>query len=192
MNMRSFEDYCWRDLLTEDMEHVYSAYERDRTVRPGSAIVVIHPDDGIMIAAQTDWADAALRLVDEARTQGLPVVHSVPTGSVPSAQIKPAPNEAICRRVCDSAFLFSDLEAVLTRARAKGLVICGAPMSGAVRATAVEAKSFGHKSAIAEEAIGDEASLLLKIALFDVAHKYADVMSLDEMLTVLRDSSSSR
>lgn len=190
--MRSFEDYCWRDLLTEDMERVYSAYQRDRTVKPGSAILVIHPDDGTAIAAQAGWADAALRLVKEARTQGLPVIHSVPAGSSPSPQIKPGPNEAICRRACDSAFLFSDLEAVLTRARAKGLIICGAPMSGAVRATAVEAKSFGHKTAIAEETIGDEASLLLKVALFDVAHKYADVMSLDEMLTVLSYSSSAR
>jgi len=190
--MRSFEDYCWRDILTADMERVYSAYQRDRMVKAGSAILVIHPEDGAMITAQAGWADAALHLVEAARAQGLPVVHSVPGASSLSAQIKPAPNEAICRRACDSAFLFSDLEAVLTRARAKGLVICGAPMSGAVRATAVEAKSFGHKTAIAEEAIGDEASLLLKIALFDVAHKYADVMSLDEMLTVLRDSSSAR
>lgn len=190
--MRSFEDYCWRDLLTEDMERVYSAYQRDRTVKPGSAILVIHPDDGIAIAAQPNWADATLLLLEEVRAQGLPVVHSVSAGSSPSARIKPASNEAICQRACDSAFLFSDLEAVLTRARAKGLVICGAPMSGAVRATAVEAKSFGHKTAISEETIGDEASLLLKVALFDVAHKYADVMSLDEMLTVLRDSSSIR
>lgn len=190
--MRAFEDYCWRDILTADMALVYSAYERERSVNPGSAVLVIHPDQSLAVTAQADWAEAAQRLVDAARAQGLSVVHSVTAGSVPSAHIKPMPNETICERASDSAFLLSNLEAVLTRARAKGLVICGAPMSGAVRATAVEAKSFGHMTAIAEEAIGDEASLLLKVALFDVAHKYADVMSLDEMLPLLRASSKPR
>jgi hypothetical protein len=70
--------------------------------------------------------------------------------------------------------------------------IIHAPTSGAVRATAVEAKSFGHKAAVAEDATGDEASLLHKIALFDIAHKYADVMSLEELLLELRTSSNSR
>jgi hypothetical protein len=187
--MRAFEDYCWRDILTADMTLVYSAYERERTVKPGSAVLVIHPEDSLTITAQADWANAAQKLVDAARAQGLPVVHSVMAGAKPSAHIKPAPGEAICQRASDSAFLMSNLEAILTRAHAKGLIICGAPMSGAVRATSVEAKSFGHKTAIAEEAIGDEASLLLKVALFDVAHKYADVMSLDEMLPLVRASS---
>jgi nicotinamidase-related amidase len=187
--MREFEDYCWRDILTADMALVYSAYERERTVNPGSAVLVIHPDNSLAIMAQPDWAKAAQKLVDAARAQDMPVVHSVRAGATPSAHITPAPGEAICLRASDSAFLMSNLEAILTRARAKGLIICGAPMSGAVRATSVEAKSFGHKTAIAEETIGDEAALLLKVALFDVAHKYADVMSLDEMLPLVRASS---
>ncbi|MDO9413283.1 MAG: isochorismatase family protein [Pseudolabrys sp.] len=186
--MRAFEDYCWRDILTPDMTLVYSAYERERSVNAGSAVLVIHPDGNLDITAQPGWAKAAQKLVDAARAQGLPIVHSVVPGSDLSV-IEPAPNEAICQRASDSAFLLSNLEAILTRARAKGVIICGAPMSGAVRATAVEAKSFGHKTAIAEETIGDEASLLLKVALFDVAHKYADVMSLDEMLPLVRASS---
>ena len=190
--MRGFEDYCWRDLLTDDMARIYAAYHRDRTVTADSAVVVVHPGAGFAATAQPDWASAALRLVEEARAQGLTVVHSVPPGAKPSPGVPPRPNEAVCPRPCESAFFFSELEAVLKRARAKGVVICGAPTSGAVRATAVEAKSFGHKTAIAEEATGDEATLLHKVALFDMAHKYADVMSLDEMLSALRVSSNSR
>jgi isochorismate hydrolase len=161
-------------------------------VRPGSAILVIHPGHDFVATAQPNWEEAVLRLVEEARAQGLPVVHSVPPAAKPSSRVAPKPNEAVCSRPCDSAFFFSELEGILTRARAKGIVICGAPMSGAVRATAVDAKSFGHKAAVAEEATGDEATLLHKVALFDVAHKYADVMSLDEMLVALRISSNSR
>ena len=190
--MRSFEDYSWRDILTADLERVYSAYQRERTVKPGSAILVVHPDRSVVVRARSNWTDAALRLVEEARAQRLAVIHSIPKGSNPTSPLTPTANEVTCVRACDSAFLFSDLEAVLTRAHAKGVIVCGAPMSGAVRATVVEAKSYGHKTAIAEETVGDEAQLLLKVALFDVAHKYADVMSLDELLPALRISSNSR
>jgi maleamate amidohydrolase len=76
---------------------------------------------------------------------------------------------------------------VLTRVSVDGLIICGAPTSGAVRASAVEANSFGFKAAIAEESRGDEAALFHKIALFDIAHKNADVMSLEELVTFLED-----
>jgi hypothetical protein len=190
--MRAFEDYCWRDLLTEDMVRIYAAYHRDRMVRPESAVIVVHPPDGFAVKAQPDWNVAAVRLVEEARAQRLTVVHSVPPGAEPLAGLRPKSGETVCPRPCESAFFFSNLEAVLTRARAKGVIICGAPTSGAVRATAVEAKSFGHKSAIAEETTGDEATLLHKVALFDIAHKYADVMSLEEMLSALRLSSNSR
>jgi hypothetical protein len=46
----------------------------------------------------------------------------------------------------------------------------------------VEGKSFGYKVAIAEDAVGDVSSFLHKVALFEIAHKYADVMSLDELI----------
>jgi isochorismate hydrolase len=38
---------------------------------------------------------------------------------------------------------------------------------------------------MAEETVGDESDFLHKMALFDVAHKYADVMSLEELLAQL-------
>jgi nicotinamidase-related amidase len=174
------------------MTRIYSAYQREREVRPGSAVLVIHPPSTIAVTAQPGWDRAAATLVEEARAQGLPVIHSIPTGAAPAAGVQPKPGELVCGRPCESAFFFSELEAILKRTRAQGVVICGAPMSGSVRATAVDAKSFGHKTAIAEEATGDEATMLRKIALFDVAHKYADVMSLDELLAGLRTSSNTR
>jgi len=45
--------------------------------------------------------------------------------------------------------------------------------------------SYGYKVAIVEETVGDESGFLHKMALFDVAHKYADVMSLEELLAQL-------
>lgn len=186
--MRDFEDYCWRDLLTAEMVSIYSAYHRERTVRPESALVVVHPPRGLEIGAGT-WCENVRRVSDAFRNLGLAVIHSVRPGESCDERLGARPDETICTRTTESAFLFTDLEAHLTRARARGVVLCGAPMSGALRATAVEAKSFGYKTAIPEDSTGDEAALLRKVALFDVAHKYADVMTTDEIIEVLTKSS---
>jgi nicotinamidase-related amidase len=179
--MRAFEDYGWRDILTGDMERIYSAYHRERGVAPRSALIIIHPQRGFRATIQPDWLKAVDQLARRVRALGQTVIHSVPTKSDPYPDIDVRPSDPVCRRPCESAFLFADMEPVLTRSAASGVIVCGAPTSGAVRATAVEAKSFGYRTAIAEETVGDEAALLHKVALFDIAHKYADVMSLDEM-----------
>lgn len=180
--MRSFEDYCWRDIVSDEMVHIFSAYHRERSVPKRSALIVVHPAKDFVATVQPDWPLAARRIAETARRLGLAVIHSVPAGASPVTQLPALENEPVCRRPCDSAFLFTDLEAILTRSGSSGIVVCGAPTSGAVRVTAVEGKSYGYKVAIAEEATGDQAALLHKIALFDVAHKYADVMSADELL----------
>lgn len=182
--MRDFEDYCWRDLLTPDMVKIYSAYHRERMVRSHPALVMIHPPAGFA-AIGSEWPAAVRRLGDAMRQLGLPVIHSVRPGEQCDERFGARTDEVISYRTTESAFLLSDLEAHLTRAGANGVVLCGAPMSGALRATAVESKSFGYKTAIAEDATGDEATLLRKVALFDAAHKYADVMTADEIITLL-------
>ena len=164
--MRDFEDYCWRDLVDDEVRHIYSPYVRSRAVGKRPALLVIHGP----------LPDPAKRLIEEFRRRKLPVVHS---GTVDAG------GEPACPRPCESAFFSTDLERMLKRLGARSLVVCGAPTSGAVRASAVEGKSFGYKVALAEETVADETAFLHKMALFDMAHKYADVMSLDELLAQL-------
>jgi nicotinamidase-related amidase len=164
--MRDFEDYCWRDLVDDEVRHIYSPYVRNRAVGKRPALLVIHGP----------LPEGAKRLIDEFRRRKLPVVHS---------GVWEEKGEAVCPRPCESAFFSTDLERILKRLGAKSLVVCGAPTSGAVRASAVEGKSFGYKVAVAEEGVADEAAFLHKIALFDMAHKYADVMSLEELVAQL-------
>lgn len=185
--MRDFEDYCWRDLLTPEMAKIYSAYHRERMVRSYPALVMIHPPAGFA-ATDDGWPETVRRLGDAMRQLGLPVIHSVKPGEQCDERFGARAGEVVSYRTTESAFLLSDLEAHLTRAGANGVVLCGAPMSGAVRASAVESKSFGYKTAIAEDATGDEATLLRKVALFDAAHKYADVMTADEIIALLTQS----
>ena len=176
--MRDFEDYCWRGVITPEIEHIYSPYLRDRAVGQSPALLVIHP--GTPVAG--DWTAAAAGLIAEARERGVPVVHSLPPGAAQDAALAPREAEPVSPRPCESAFFSSDLERVLTRLDAQSLVICGAPTSGAVRASSVEGKSFGYRVALAEETVGDTVQMLHRLALFDIAHKYADVMSAEELL----------
>jgi nicotinamidase-related amidase len=176
--MRDFEDYCWRGLITPGIEYIYSPYVRDRSVGPRPAVLVIHPSG----AVPGPWSETARRLVGTARERGIPVVHSLPPGASPLPALAPREAEPVSPRPCESAFFSSDLERVLTRLDAQSMVICGAPTSGAVRASAVEGKSFGYRVALAEESVGDVSSMLHRLALFDIAHKYGDVMALDELL----------
>ena len=46
-------------------------------------------------------------------------------------------------------------------------------------------RSFGYRVAIAEETVGDVSMFLHKVALFEIARKYADVMSLEELVNQL-------
>jgi nicotinamidase-related amidase len=182
--MRDFEDYCWRELLTPDMVKIYAAYHRERSLSSRPALVVIHPPSGF-ISLGAEWYDGVRKLCGATRWLELAVIHSVRPGEACDARLGALPGEVVCYRTTESAFLLSDLEAHLTRSRSNGVILCGAPTSGALRATAVESKSFGYKTAIAEDATGDEASLLRKMALFDAAHKYADVMTADEIVEIL-------
>jgi len=183
--MKSFEDYCWRDILTEDMERIYSAYQRERSVAPRTALVIIHPSADFKPKIGLNWIEQINLLAAYHRDRGQAVVHSVPKLSTPLAEINRKSTDLICSRPCESAFMFSELEPFLTKTDSTGVIVCGAPTSGAVRATAVEAKSFGYKTAIPEDAVADSASLLHKTALFDVAHKYADVMQSEELIVLM-------
>jgi nicotinamidase-related amidase len=179
--MRDFEDYCWRDYVTDEVREIYSAYVRERAVGPRPALLVVHPGEAVC----GEWHAPAAQLLEAARTRALPVLHSVPPGTSALAALRPRDSEALAQRPCESAFFSSDLDRRLRRAGARSVVICGGPSSAALRATAVEAKSWGYKVAIAEETAGDRSALLHAIALFDLAHKYADVMSLEELLAQL-------
>jgi len=186
--VRDFEDYCWRDLVDDEVRHIYSPYVRERGVGRLPALLVVHPGSAPSGAA---WQAPAAKLAAHMRALGRPVLHSLPPGATPEGTLAPVAGEVVCARPCESAFFSSDLERALRRAGAGSLVICGAPSSGALRASAVEGKSYGYKVAIAEETVGDESSFLHRIALFDVAHKYADVMSLDELFAALDALSAS-
>ncbi len=67
----------------------------------------------------------------------------------------------------------------------KSVIVCGESTSGCVRASCVDAHSSGLHVSLVEECTYDRHELVHKMNLFDLHHKYADVMHLDEVLAHL-------
>ncbi|HEV7963043.1 MAG TPA: N-carbamoylsarcosine amidohydrolase [Actinoplanes sp.] len=84
-----------------------------------------------------------------------------------------------------SCFFGTDLAARLVSRRVDTLIIAGCTTSGCVRATAVDACSYGFHTIVVEEAVGDRAALPHAASLFDIDAKYGDVVGLEETLAYL-------
>ena len=73
----------------------------------------------------------------------------------------------------------------LRRLGVESLIICGESTSGCVRASTVDAYSYGFHSVVVEECTYDRSMVNHKVNLFDLHHKYADVMHADEVVAHL-------
>jgi maleamate amidohydrolase len=151
------------------------------------------------------------RLFAAARAAGLPIFYS--TGDVRSEsrpafvsatkrvkpsldpsdyairpEFKPQPGDVVITKQRASAFYGTPLAAHLTQLGIQTLIVCGESTSGCVRASAVDAYSHGYHVVLAEECCFDRSILSHKVNLFDLHHKYADVMHVDEVVAHLAKS----
>lgn len=107
---------------------------------------------------------------------------AIPEGAFAIADnFKPADGDLIVYKKRASGFFGTPLIAHLIQNGIDGLIICGETTSGCVRATAVDAYSYGFHAVLVEECCFDRSLLSHKINLFDLHHKYADVMHLEEV-----------
>ena len=81
-----------------------------------------------------------------------------------------------------SAFVGTPLIPQLNQMGVDSLIVCGESTSGCVRASVVDGYSNGIHVTIAEECVFDRHELSHKICLFDLHHKYADVMHTDKII----------
>ncbi len=155
--------------------------------------------------------DATNRLLVPARRAGIPIVFSTVAYDVElqeagiwvrkipankwlvegsewvevDKRLEQRPNETTLVKKYASCFFGTDLAARLVSRRVDTLIITGCTTSGCVRATAVDACSFGFHTIVVEEAVGDRAALPHAASLFDIDAKYGDVVGLDETLGYL-------
>lgn len=90
------------------------------------------------------------------------------------------PGETTLVKKYASCFFGTDLAARLVSRRVDTLIIAGCTTSGCVRATAVDACSYGFHTIVVEDAVGDRAALPHAASLFDIDSKYGDVVGLEQ------------
>ena len=97
------------------------------------------------------------------------------------SEYKPQGGDVVITKQRASGFYGTPLLAHLTQLGVQSLIVCGESTSGCVRASAVDAYSSGFHVTLVEECCFDRSQLSHKINLFDLHHKYADVMRVDEV-----------
>jgi maleamate amidohydrolase len=95
------------------------------------------------------------------------------------------PNEMLLVKKYASCFFGTDLASRLLSRRVDTLLITGCTTSGCVRASAVDACSYGFHTIVVEDAVGDRAELPHLASLFDIDSKYGDVVGLAEAVNYL-------
>ncbi len=143
-------------------------------------------------------------LLSLARAQGLPIFYTTvetrrearparvqatkrPAGGNPEydyaihSDFLPLDGDTVIYKERASAFFGTPLVAYLTRLGVDSLIVCGETTSGCVRASVVDGYSFGLHVVVVEECVFDRSLLSHKVNLFDLHHKYADVMHLAEL-----------
>ena len=150
------------------------------------------------------------RLFAAARAAGLPVFYStsetrpegkpgavkatnrrgVPTNADVYAirpEFAPQPGDVVLFKQRASAFFGTPLVAHLTQLGVDTIIVCGESTSGCVRASTVDGYSYGYHMVMAEECCFDRSEISHKVNLFDLHHKYADVMRADEICATLAE-----
>lgn len=100
-------------------------------------------------------------------------------------RLRPAAGETLVEKQYASAFFGTDLLLRLHRAGADSLVVTGLTTSGCVRATAVDGLQHDFPVRVVREAVGDRNRQAHDANLHDLHAKYADVVSLAELLADL-------
>lgn len=97
-------------------------------------------------------------------------------------EVAPQEGDLMIYKQRASAFAGTPLVSQLNRLGVDSLIVCGESTSGCVRASVVDGYSNGIHVTMAEECCFDRHMLSHKVNLFDLHHKYADVMHTDEIV----------
>lgn len=149
------------------------------------------------------------RLVEEFRAAGWPILypHVAPKkaydagqlgAKVPSimdipdkgyefvAEIAPAADDILVPKRHPSAFFGTSLVSYLVDLGVDTVVVTGCSTSGCVRSSVVDAFSYNFAAVVPHDACYDRSPVVHEVNLFDMAQKYADVTSTDQLLGELR------
>ena len=112
-----------------------------------------------------------------------------PMGAWPET-LAPEADELIISKQYPSAFFGTSLASTLASNGIDSLIITGLTTSGCIRATCVDAMSYGFIPIVVRDACGDRHKAPHEANLFDMNAKYGDVVSEAETIAYLESLSS--
>jgi maleamate amidohydrolase len=203
--------------LAEDYERAGFGRRLTPGTRPALLVVDLvrayfTPGAELYLGRRHPCLDSAARLLEAAREQAVPVVHTRvsyapggadggvffrkvgalrhfvgdgPLGELMS-EVAPKADEVVLVKQYASAFFGTSLASTLTALGVDTVVIAGVSTSGCIRATAVDAVQHGFVPLVVRDAVGDRDLGPHEANLFDLQAKYAEVVSEAEALTCLR------
>lgn len=136
-----------------------------------------------------DGSDANLHTIKVPRL--LELTESNPASEF-APEVLPIPGEIVIRKRLPSAFFGTDLAGVLNGRGIDTIVLAGCTTSGCVRASALDGVCIGFRPILVRECVGDRHLGAHEASLFDLGKKYADVMSLDQVLAALSEQAAAR
>src|SRR5712671_3264994 len=198
--MRDFEDHCWKDIVDQDIIEIYEPYRREVRVGSRPAVLAIDLYNKVYqggnrpvrevnrrypgSCGEHAWKalEPTRQLFAAARAAGIPVIYTTrhaDTDGVRSTHRRmQSETEELYRIKEELAPMPGDL--VIYKERASAFF--GESTSGCVRASTVDAYSYAFHSVVVEECTYDRSLLSHKVNLFDLHHKYADVMHVEEVI----------
>ena len=102
-------------------------------------------------------------------------------------EIAPIAGEYVIYKLRPSVFFGTPLVSILTSLEVDTLIVCGTTTSGCVRATVVDAYSYGYRVVVVEECTFDRGQASHMVNLFDMNAKYADVLPASEVNAYLKN-----
>ena len=134
---------------------------------------VVYANDGSDAGAFTMKVPALLTLTE---TSALSQI-------VPA--LTPVRGEAVFRKKHASAFFGTNLAAWLAFRRIDTLLVAGCTTSGCVRASVIDASAHNIRPIVVTDCVGDRALGPHEANLFDMGQKYADLMSMAELVAAV-------
>jgi nicotinamidase-related amidase len=121
-------------------------------------------------------------------TEKVPTAEALTVGSEwvdIDSRLEVRPEDHVVDKQMPSAFFETELDTMLTYDGVDTVVVAGATTSGCIRATVVDACSHGYRPMVPRECVGDRAEEPHEANLFDMGSKYADVLSLSDVVSSL-------
>lgn len=159
--------------------------------------------------------DKTAELLAVARAAGVPVIHvkglhtgvnpwgrrKRPTPTMPQEmvekgwqivdEVKPIAGELVIEKAAPSGFQGTPLAFQLQSLGIDTLIVCGETTSGCVRATVVDGATARFRMGVVKECVFDRTEASHYINLYDMHHKYADVVTLDMAKSYLASMAAS-